>query len=414
MIETNSWLYSTTKRLGIAIVLTYSIASTPIILKSYCHQKVEEAIQLQEKYIHGLKKSISVRQPLWCIDEKIEFQHWCEDNKKDYTFGKYVYDPFEDIEKWCMDAERNKEYYQEQLDHFFKRLDADRELRLSLEQQIYSSEYEIGVDLLKKSNDEYELYSYHDPSDPMYNAYLEEMRNDPQLQQLLWNVVDGEEKDIPAFVERAEQLVNYFVPFDRLEQNVLNAIEEKLTSKEMYEDLIQAAQSNENHHKFISSLDSLMERQTKMIEKYQEALPQLSAVIREEELSLLRQLQKDYGQLLQERHDSEERWNKLNEEYTTDFWTNLKAELIRDRIHQTVPNKEFLSPSLLAFGHTHPNFYMQEEEGEEHGPSQTDIRTIDDRPELIFTTLPDRWQIHTVVCGEAAFVREYPRTLPKP
>lgn len=410
MTEKDSGEYQTTKRLGFAILLIYGIANIPYIIKSYYTQKGEEVLRLQEKYVQGLEKSLTTRQPVWCTEEKTELQHWCEDNKRVYSLGKYFVDYLSTIEQWCIEAKQNKQDFQEQLDLFFEKIDTNKELRIALEQTIYSCEDEIGIDVLKNPSGEYEFLSYSDPSDPIYNAYLDMMRRDPPLQQYLWSIVDGEEKEIPKFRDRVEQLVNDAVHFETLERGVLNSIEEKLLSAEIYEDLGKVAQSSQEHHQFIDHVDSLMGKYANRMEECQKALSKLSTEVPEEELSLLRQLKKDYGELLQERQDFEKRWNDNNEEYIANFWADMKKVLIQYKFDQMVPVENTLSPSLLAFGHTHPNFYEQEEEGEEHGPSEIDMRNSRRRPELVFTTLPDRWQIHTIICGESALAREYRRT----
>ncbi len=280
------------------------------------------------------------------------------------------------LEEVCEGVRRDQHYYQGQLQQFFTQLDRDSTLRIKVEQAIYSSTGEISIDVLYQRG-EYAIAPKNDHSDARYRQYISILKEDEQLQKLLHQVTDGEDKQ-QEFLQRARDLVAAI----RMQSNLERMVKE---------DLLQAFQDG-TAREGLAGLHQLAAEAKVEEQKSLEVMnePQATAAYKKAALAY-------------------KEWRKnFSTRLPHSFWTDLSTQLVHYQISRVDPT---FNPELIAYGHTHPNSIDEKcQNDKEAGPSPIDLRGERHKPELIFTPYADKWLIHQVICGESILSRKYQRS----
>lgn len=403
----------------------------------YHNFKTRELLDLAEAY----ELNTSARDSM-CSEEGRRIEEWCEDNYEPLSWKNSILHILpSNFDYLCHLGKHNRYYYQRSLQQFLSQVDTDKGLHASLEEKTYSSEDEIIIDIQYERGQFSVRYS-EDPSDPLYRQYLTILRNEPSLQDGFQKLLAGEEHALEEYGQTINQVLTSILPGSELESTIQENILQSLYQRELNESLVSLVETGalwkEEMRLQSENIELTREAQAlqesiifafqgryKLRQEIMEYYGNLGRIVEQEKMKeeaaatllelgkerkeLVRQVEK----LTQEQQDQERRREEIaqaKEEITIEFWNKLGAQLIRDQIHQIMPAGYPEDSSIIAFGHTHPQFNVQEELGKEHGPSPLDEENSYRKPGLIFTAFPDRWMIHGSICGETKLLREYPRT----
>ncbi len=418
---------STFKILGSLALIGFSVGGI------YTAQYAIKLPSLVEDYYREVEKYAS-KTNIVCGESGIALWRWCDEYLQIYSTALFFLDNTDFVEKSCALVRHNGEYYEQELKKFFTRLDQNSSLRESLEEKVYILEDEVSIDVAKKS-DGYEVVSYEDESNGLYAFYLKEIWQDPQIQMYLSRILDGNQQAISRLTERAEALLNVYIPLEDLEARVLDNIREKFTSAQFTQDLAELNSTGQDYFDQIQLFNNLVVQSKAALDEKKVLLQQAQHMMAraltlepdyrratglnqkiedlQETIPYIEQSIVEWQNMMQRATKNKERvkelWNEQKTILVEQMWKNVYESMVKSRITKIIPEQILLNTDILAIGHTHPFFSQQEEEGSPYRPSSADIEFGMSKPDLTFVAFPDRWQIYQNICGESELVREYQR-----
>ncbi len=400
--------------------LCFGLTLTIFGIDNYVTHVQRELSSKLQAYEHKLDEQTTA---VMCTPQAQALEQWCEDTYISSPLQRLILHHFVgDMNNICNLSKHNLKYYTQRLEVFFRYLDHHQEAKLSLELQIYSSRNELIINVQEKKRDSFTFIFKTDPSDQIYQNLLQRLKDDPEIQDALTQLGEGDSFAPDEFVERTSEIVTeaqgsplqyavarqvqetvYELNDDIMQQEVKNAMAENELLEKLREESIILHEVMHKTKTLIGNLEQVL--------KYQQDLHQLTRNTEQELIQWQTALQdyhaQDKGLQLKKIAEikEQERERRL---FPQQIWSLLEEELIQFLVQESIPGKEFFDITTIAHGHTHPDFAL--EVPSDNGPSTTDKTASYYKPQIVFAALPQYWLIYEVVCGKSSLVKKYPRT----
>jgi len=404
-----------------AIIFAAALIGAPIAgAVRYIHQKMNEYDSLLAHYSQALEQR---QERIMCAPEAVQLWQWHQENSllQYYPSPQFV----AGIKKNKTISQHNHQFYRQQLQQFYHYLDAQEQARTSLEQQIYSSTDEIYLKV-QAQNGNFSLTAKGDPSDHIYTTLFYQLQQDQEVQYFLTQMENGDEASVGELWIRIKDIAAAFPPENKLAEEIYASFPQELDESTIL-DLMSSSVENIVLQSKLYALQEesvrLAQDNVAMIQKF---LPKIATIIafqrdsqkngqwqqeKEKYTIMASQYREEIIQTQQRLQTQKEVMEKYRQELAPELWDLLREEFVQFRTRRILQPSELFDTTVLAFGHTHPDFTKNILDD---GPSPIDKKASYKKPELVFAALPTQWRIYEAVCGESRLVREYQRIAPKP
>lgn len=313
--------------------------------------------------------------------------------------------------KVCAMAEESGGKYEPRLQHFLEHLDSHPEVRSALEEKLYESTNEIIVDVQQMGRD-FRLHIETDPSDPIFHRYLTQLQQEPSLEDALLQMQEGEPQAGERFLAEAVYLLSSYTVQTSFEERILDDLrgdlgngDAPIASFVLFTAMEGQSIRREEEAREKIVLSKLYAFAAKIPSKYDMAQAAVQLEHLKHELA-------DYKKSQQELQATRRRRDEYAAAVPHRVWGTLFSHFLTFKVVRDVSHRT--DDSFLAEGHSHP---LYQESGEAKllliEPSTTDREGAFRKPRLVFTALPERWLVYTIICGESRLAREYERTMAK-